>query len=107
MDNSRTDCIAPDACKATGAGHCRMCRKIYLNNHPEVRAKMSAASKKAWADPEVRAKMSAARKKAWADRLSWCPPQLLEEYRFLVSKLGKAEAREIIERQSAKRAEAA
>jgi tripartite-type tricarboxylate transporter receptor subunit TctC len=35
---------------------------------PEVRAKISAARKKALADPEVRAKMSAARKKAWADK---------------------------------------
>ncbi|MGH9728452.1 MAG: hypothetical protein ACRD4V_07660 [Candidatus Acidiferrales bacterium] len=34
---------------------------------PEVRARMSAARKKAWADPEVRARMSAASKKAWAD----------------------------------------
>ena len=34
---------------------------------PAVRAKMSAASKAALADPAVRAKMSAARKAAWAD----------------------------------------
>jgi len=34
---------------------------------PEVRARMSEARKKAWADPEVRARMSEASKKAWAD----------------------------------------
>ena len=34
---------------------------------PEVRQRMSAARKKAWADSEVRQRMSAARKKAWAD----------------------------------------
>ena len=33
---------------------------------PEVRAKMSAARKRAWADPAVRAKRSAASKRAWA-----------------------------------------
>ncbi|HUC70345.1 MAG TPA: hypothetical protein VMS01_04055 [Stellaceae bacterium] len=33
----------------------------------EVRARMSAASKAAWADPEVRARMSAASKAALAD----------------------------------------
>jgi hypothetical protein len=37
------------------------------HHSPEVRAKMSAARKAAWADPAVRAKMSAARKAAWAD----------------------------------------
>ena len=35
---------------------------------PAVRAKMSAARKAAWADPAVRAKMSAARKAAWAEK---------------------------------------
>jgi FAD/FMN-containing dehydrogenase len=38
------------------------------HHDPAVRAKMSAASKRALADPAVRAKMSAARKRAWADR---------------------------------------
>ena len=35
---------------------------------PEVRARMSAAQKKAWADPEVRARISAAQKKAKAEK---------------------------------------
>ena len=34
---------------------------------PAVRAKMSAARKRALADPAVRAKMSAASKRAWGD----------------------------------------
>ena len=63
---------------------------------PEVRARRSAAVKKAWADPEARARMSAAVKKTWADKNSWCPPERREEYRFLVSKLGAREARDII-----------
>ena len=41
-------------------------RKKALSD-PEVRARMSAASKKALSDPEVRARMSAARKKALSD----------------------------------------
>ena len=34
---------------------------------PEVRARRSAAQRKACADPEVRARRSAAQRKAWAD----------------------------------------
>lgn len=33
-----------------------------------TKAKMSAASKAAWADPEVRQRMSEASKKAWAEK---------------------------------------
>jgi len=44
------------------------------NSHhsPAVRARMSAAIKKALADPAVRAKMSAASKKAWAKQEGDC-----------------------------------
>ena len=41
--------------------------KIRTPWHPERRAKMSAASKAAWASPEYRAKIGAATKAAWAD----------------------------------------
>ena len=41
--------------------------KLGSHHDPEVRQRMSAARKKAWADPEVRQRMSAARKKALAD----------------------------------------
>ena len=60
---------------------------------------MSEASKRAWADPEVRARMSEASKRALAEKLSWCPPELIEDYRLLVRHLGADEARAAIERQ--------
>jgi hypothetical protein len=41
--------------------------QTYRIRNPAVRAKMSAARKRAWADPAMRAKMSAASKRAWAD----------------------------------------
>jgi hypothetical protein len=53
----RVYCQRPDSCVAGTRGGCSLCHG----------AKMSAASKAAWADPAVRAKMSAARKAAWAD----------------------------------------
>jgi hypothetical protein len=65
---------------------------------------MSAARKAALADPAVRAKMSAARKAAWAEKLSWCPPELIDDYRLLARHLGAAEARATIERQIRKAA---
>ena len=42
-------------------------RAATLAGDPEVRARMSEASRKALADPEVRARMSGASRKAWAD----------------------------------------
>jgi hypothetical protein len=42
-------------------------RNATLDAHPEVRARMSEARKRALADPEVRARMSEASKRAWAD----------------------------------------
>jgi hypothetical protein len=60
---------------------------------------MSEARKRALADPEVRARMSEASKRAWAEKLSWCPPELIDDYRLLARHLGAAEARAAIERQ--------
>ena len=70
---------------------------------PEVRARMSAARKKALSDPEVRARMSAASKKAWSDpevrarRLAWCPPDMRDLYAELVRKVGAETARRAIQ----------
>ena len=63
----RPHCDSPGACDAKGAGHCRACHGRHIVADPEVRARMSEATKRALADPEVRARMSEARKRAWAD----------------------------------------
>ena len=74
---TRSYCPTPTACTAPKRGPCSCqidvlvrakmsaARKKALAD-PAVREKLSAACKKAWADPAVRAKMSAASKKAWA-----------------------------------------
>jgi len=53
---TRPNCLDLASCAARGPGHCRRCHM--------TAPRMSAARKAAWADPEVRARMSAARKRA-------------------------------------------
>ena len=60
-------------------------------------AKMSAASKAAWADPAVRAKMSAARKAAHRGLSSaiipkWVPPDLQGEFLDIAAESGEEAA---------------
>ena len=68
---------------------------------PEFRAKQAAAVKANWQDPEFRAKQAAATKAAASRKLSWCIPELIEDYRLLARHLGAVEARRIIEAQIA------
>jgi hypothetical protein len=73
---------------------------------PEVRARKSAAMKRAMADPEVRARKSAAMKRRWQSKLSWCPPELIDDYRLLVRHIGAAAARKAIENQLCRKTKA-
>ena len=78
---TRKNCQRPGACVAGRRGRCSVChelthaqkarmseasRKAWAD--PEVRARTSEASRKALADPEVRARMSEASRKAWAKK---------------------------------------
>lgn len=58
-----------------------------------------SARKSNWQDPEFRARNAAAVKAAASRRLSWCIPELIDDYRLLARHLGVDEARRIIEAQ--------
>lgn len=62
---------------------------------------MRAATKANWQDPAFRERNAAAVKAAASRKLSWCIPELIEDYRLLVCRLGATEARKIIEAQMA------
>ena len=66
----RSYCPTPDCCSAPKRGVC-LCQVDEI-----LRQRLSAASKKAWADPEVRQRMSAASKKAWAAKRIPVPDHL-------------------------------
>lgn len=101
---NRPSCEKPEACDAKGKGHCRRCHMRAATKanwqDPEFRARNAAATKANWQDPEFRARNAAAVKAAANRRLSWCPPELIDDYRLLARHLGAAEARRIIERQA-------
>ena len=66
---------------------------------PEFRRRNAEATKANWRDPEFRRRQAEAVKAAARERLSWCPPELVDDYRLLVRHLGADEARRCIEAQ--------
>lgn len=90
--NDDPHCRQQDDCRATGTGLCRQCAM--------ASGRMSAARKAAWADPEVRARMSAASKAR-----AWQPPTSFADlYAVLKRKVGSREARRLVEADIARAA---
>ncbi len=105
MDIRRPHCAKPLDCAAKGKGHCRSCHMRAATKanwqDPAFRERNAAAVKANWQDPAFREKQAAATKAAASRKLSWCIPELIEDYRLLVRHLGATEARKIIEAQMA------